>query len=546
MTAPDYTRIGLIGITSYLASGSTLMHSLLDNHPQITNLPLLTLMNMGHMMSQLPEEAKTSDAVLAFLNQCPGLIDSRFFLDDFNLGRLGENRQDYIKIPARDLAQAVLRHAEAMPDAIPDLPRMALAFSLGWEECLGRDLSKIKWLSYPVHHTKPLALINSFLPRVRLIHTVRDPVQAMISGGRDCFYRFPDMRDYFGHAMFGIDGNGGLADDRGWGVNEPIGAQLASASIGVRLEDVHGRPEETMRALAHWLGVDWHPSLLESTVGGRKWWNRSTSVQISGPSGRAGAPRSGSEWATRFDRWRLSLLIAPKRNRWRYDRAFLQGLPGSSYLALWACMIWPFALEKQEFNQAAGLVFPKNWTVNTRLMHGLKDHIRAVRQIPVLNHTCHYDLNEEKLKRGLWHRRVAFTVTNDTKAREAYETVKPHAEMRDLGPLTAEPDKTLIVLDRGEAESLHGLRKWVFRTVLVWLTVKQYAPVFIRTRWKLWCWHRYYRQQKRVEFAALNPSSPPPAALDPEISPLPVPPSSSPPPPPPPPFVISSITADVR
>ena len=153
---------------------------------------------------------------------------------------------------------------------------------------------------------------------------------------------------------------------------------------------------------------------------------------------------------------------------------------------------------------------------------------------------CHCKLNPEKLSRGIWHRRVAFTVTNDTKVREAQETAKPHVEIKDLGPLTAESDKTVIVLDRGEAENLKGMRKLVFRAVLFWLKLTQYAPIFIKTRRNLRHWHRVYLHGGG-EIAALDPSSPPdPATTDPEIDPLPMmTPVALP-------FAISNITTDAQ
>jgi hypothetical protein len=46
----------------------------------------------------------------------------------------------------------------------------------------------------------------------------------------------------------------------------------AGRHVAIRFEDMHCKPERTLRALASWIGIDWEPGLLDSTIDGERYY----------------------------------------------------------------------------------------------------------------------------------------------------------------------------------------------------------------------------------------------------------------------------------
>ena len=87
---------------------------------------------------------------------------------------------------------------------------------------------------------------------------VREPVQSLESWARGSFQK----EDYIGVVnristmLFDIDKS----------------VYSKQKSIGVRLEDLKKKPEETIPALCKWMGITEEDSLYQMTVQGKKWW----------------------------------------------------------------------------------------------------------------------------------------------------------------------------------------------------------------------------------------------------------------------------------
>ena len=119
---------------------------------------------------------------------------------------------------------------------------------------------------YHIHNPDNYALLNfsRFNPNTKWIMMVREPIQSCESWIRTPFRK----NDYFGVAntiltmLFEIDN----------------AVYLRERSIGVRLEDLKTKPRETMPALCKWMGVDESESLYEMTVQGKKWWGDPSSI----------------------------------------------------------------------------------------------------------------------------------------------------------------------------------------------------------------------------------------------------------------------------
>ena len=72
-----------------------------------------------------------------------------------------------------------------------------------------------------------------------------------------------------------------------------------------------------MKAICRWVGLDWHPCLLESTFNGRRWTNKPTSRNISGFSPQS-VTEAKLEYVSVIDRLRLDHVLSGRAAAWRY------------------------------------------------------------------------------------------------------------------------------------------------------------------------------------------------------------------------------------
>jgi hypothetical protein len=106
-------------------------------------------------------------------------------------------------------------------------------------------------------------------PQARFIHTVRDPITSL-SRGFDTWW-----------GGQGISTARYLIRDYTRSDKPHTGMELRTRAI--RFEDLHLHLEKTMRAVADWLDLPYHSSLLESTFNGVRWMVRRKETSWSGP-----------------------------------------------------------------------------------------------------------------------------------------------------------------------------------------------------------------------------------------------------------------------
>ena len=133
-------------------------------------------------------------------------------------------------------------------------------------------------LDRPAANPRPLMLsaqhwINSELardfiedfPDARFLHTIRDPISAFDSWlERHFIWQFrdnPDLSSGYRYPAFDA-----IRDLLSWDTGH---RGLQGRTRAVRFEDMHLAPEQTMRRLAEWLGLPYHPCMLDSTLNGR-------------------------------------------------------------------------------------------------------------------------------------------------------------------------------------------------------------------------------------------------------------------------------------
>jgi len=105
----------------------------------------------------------------------------------------------------------------------------------------------------------------------------------------------------------------------------------------VRLEDIHLHSVKTMKRLAKWLGIQFEPSLLESTFGGKAWWGDVTISPVNGFSNHLITDRWKKDYH-RPDIFWLEFLLQNRFKKYsyplsrKYDKICIVSLPLLSIL----------------------------------------------------------------------------------------------------------------------------------------------------------------------------------------------------------------------
>jgi hypothetical protein len=298
-------------------SGSLLLASYLDGHPDIVMLPMLTGTSIYQFF-----EAYGSLSVWEKLVAYPEYAtlkqksDGHFFLKDNPTGDFAIGRADYYA------------SIHALYAAYGDMPESWLGTRLRFFQFLhiaygaasGRRVDNPRPLMVYAQHWFDNALAERFIedfPLGRFLHTIRDP----ISGIDSWFDRKLEMELY--RADYRADLSAQYLDpavstsidlisndwDRGH-------RGMRACTRGVRFEDMHLEPEATMRRVAGWLGIGFEPSLLRST------WNGTPYVvKVRGSAWCGSNPNNAKRrwknlsWA---DRLMLFALLHDNFTTWNY------------------------------------------------------------------------------------------------------------------------------------------------------------------------------------------------------------------------------------
>lgn len=87
--------------------------------------------------------------------------------------------------------------------------------------------------------------------------------------------------------------------------------------LGIKFEDIHMNTEKLMKKLANLIGIEWNPILLTSTCEGYTWWWRSGSSIKTGTNAKLPFYDIGGK-VSLFDRLRYELLFEPHLKAWAY------------------------------------------------------------------------------------------------------------------------------------------------------------------------------------------------------------------------------------
>ncbi|MDJ0948503.1 MAG: tetratricopeptide repeat protein [Alphaproteobacteria bacterium] len=254
-------------------SATGLLHALVDGHPQVTTLPGVYF--KGFFGPGVWEGIRHSDAdemISRFMDVYEVFFDARHpksvpgnpSKGHVSMGaqegfvNMGPNRDQVLTVDK----SAFRAHMKALLAGRERLTQgdFFLMLHRAFERAQGKPGDE-ELVFYHIHNPLPHEVLNFFrhFPDSQLLMMVREPLrscESWISG------EVLQDSDYLGlgiklaHMPFQIS----RPEFRG------------RDARGLRLDDLKLRPEASMRALAHWLGIGWNPSLLTPTMQGLAWW----------------------------------------------------------------------------------------------------------------------------------------------------------------------------------------------------------------------------------------------------------------------------------
>ena len=288
-------------------TGSDLLQSLLDSHPEVLtfNGILRFYVDFAPVSLCMASEAfEGSDVFDEFVGHYIHRFKSRYDYVE-RKDRLGGNRRQTLVLDT----DSFRRHALGLISGHELSKRNVLLAIYGaYNLCLSHDLLATRILFHHAHQFDELDLFLQDFPDTSVLVTTRDPRATFVSGIEN-WRRFSQDHDNERHLYVYIKR---ILED-----SEPC-ALRSVRYAAVRLEDL--LREDTMRAIADWLGVSFRPSMLESTWGGLHWYGDRLSDDSLKPVGWT-PDRTNNNWRERLgpmDRYVLNYLMYHRLNRYQY------------------------------------------------------------------------------------------------------------------------------------------------------------------------------------------------------------------------------------
>jgi hypothetical protein len=305
---------GALAVQNYGSSGSLLMQSLLDSHPNILCLPALH----GHQLYVFWEHHGSlpiAQLKEKFLEQHAYWFDPSLTEDLLGLQQMGANLDEPTRID-RDAFVSYLGWDNGRTLSRKDY---IASVYIAYAKALGRSLSANRyWLVFPIHghHVPHAEFLSEDFDKAYFLHTVREPVQNMGSGVKHIasypvLGRFHLLESNVRQELLEETIHVFSYDTRGIHYYLPDSEDGRIQSKSVRLEDLHKNSSEALSSIAQWLGISYIPEiLLKSTFDGRIWNNRPVSVRQKG-LGTGTITKKHNDIFNAFDQWRLKQLSRP-------------------------------------------------------------------------------------------------------------------------------------------------------------------------------------------------------------------------------------------
>ena len=315
---PEHT----VALLHFGRSGTGLLHSLIDNHLQVSTLPSIYLSEFfdaatwGHItvagwhampnrfiaLYQVLFDATVSNPVPTIAGQVIVNMGEKE-----GMTRVGRSMDEALMVD-RDLFREELHRLMTYYDQL-DASDFFQLVHCAYEKALHKVDGK-HLLFYHIHNPGTYAKLNFIrcAPDIKWLMMVREPVQSCESWVRENFVNNDHMQMVIKIVtmLFQIDEI----------------AFLKQRSVGLRLEDLKTHPKETICALCAWMGIEEQESLYEMTAQGKKWWGDPSSPdygkEAMTPFGNASIKRKVGSIFSGNDQFILRTLFYPFSVRFGY------------------------------------------------------------------------------------------------------------------------------------------------------------------------------------------------------------------------------------
>ncbi len=248
---PGMQRI--VAIIACGRSGADLLASYLDGHDEVLMIPPLG----ADRLYQFFERYRTLSLYDKLISY-PVFTEDSFYSDFFN-GAFPIGAAEYFAA-VKALLEVHQNHAPAFLEssrAFILFLHVAYCVARGQRPTVVRPL--IVYAQHAWNSQLARRLVHDF-PEARFIHTVRDPITNCTRAFQNRFNSSDPHRFFIAAYVM-------------WNLTQRDVPQkrMEARTVAVRFEDLHMRLEGTIRAVANWLGLNYRPSLLQSTYNRLPW-----------------------------------------------------------------------------------------------------------------------------------------------------------------------------------------------------------------------------------------------------------------------------------
>jgi hypothetical protein len=323
-------------------SGSMLLASLLDDHPQVLALPQSLSTALYAFYDAYPQlDLWQKLLVYPLYSASTSGDEGDFFLADSGSGDFAIPAADYLASVAA-LAQL---HAGKSVAWLGSRMRFVQFLHAAYSIARGRVPDASRAIIITAQHyvdAEHAARLASDFPGAKFIHTVRDPISSVDSwlARRIDMAEFAWKRDHEFQLQRFDCAVATLMDLIAW---ERGHAGHENHTRAVRFEDMHVATECLMQRLARWLDIAYDECLLRSTWNGRPWvvMVRGTPTTGTNP---ANAGRRQKNLAA-LDRWLVRALLDENFVAWGYAPRRVRLRPLALALINLALLVSPLKIE---------------------------------------------------------------------------------------------------------------------------------------------------------------------------------------------------------
>ncbi len=260
-----------VGIVYWGRSGTLLLHSLLDSHPDVLSCNAYFWLYSSQMDQFLASNhGSCSEQLLTFICESfPYLFEHwpTFFPEMFR----GPNRDLRFGTDREKFITYFREYLSYFPKGTPfsELPAghtihsfvlqaIHVAYAMAQGQTLNSENPTIVWQT----HFWQADYFRERFPNIRILSAVRHPLKGYDAWQLRGFVdeRVPPF--WFYHTV----------KFRQMIEFMKVPSDLADRCRAIRFEDIHNRTEEAMRALASWLEIRWDDCMLQSTFDGEPYW----------------------------------------------------------------------------------------------------------------------------------------------------------------------------------------------------------------------------------------------------------------------------------